>query len=141
MIRHLFVVTLVLSALVACAAQTRPEAEAESVSTSEQPSESPPELAETPGEEPTDSEVMYRVFAAELLGNEGDLQGAVAEYLEAAMESDDPAIAMRATRVAFAAQAWQQASMAADRWALLDWPCCQRPTTWARNCSCGSFWR
>ena len=36
------------------------------------------------------------------------------------MESDDPAIAMRATRVAFAAQAWQQASMAADRWALLD---------------------
>ena len=76
---------------------------------------------QAPGEEElTDEEVMYRVFAAELLGSEGDLEGAVGEYLEAAMESDDPAIAMRATRVAFAAQAWQQASMAADRWALLD---------------------
>ena len=69
---------------------------------------------------PTDDDVMYRVFAAELLGSEGDLSGAVGEYLEAAMQSNDPAIAMRATRVAFAAQAWQQAAMAADRWALLD---------------------
>ncbi len=72
------------------------------------------------GAEPGDSEVMYQVFAAELLGSEGDLQGAVGKYLEAAMNSDDPKIAMRATRVAFAAEAWQQASMAADRWALLD---------------------
>lgn len=68
---------------------------------------------------PTDPEVMYRVFAAELLGSDGDLQGAVSQYLEAAMESDDPAIAERATRVALAAQAWYQAAMAADRWALL----------------------
>lgn len=70
--------------------------------------------------EPTDNEVMYQVFAAELLGSEGDLQGAVGKYLEAALNSDDPEIAMRATRVAFAAEAWQQASMAADRWAMLD---------------------
>ena len=70
--------------------------------------------------QPTDEEVMYRVFAAEYLGADGDLQSAVGEYLEAAMRSDDPAIAHRATRVAFAAEAWQQASMAADRWALLD---------------------
>jgi tetratricopeptide (TPR) repeat protein len=69
---------------------------------------------------PTEEEVMYRVFAAEVLGSEGDLDGAVGEYLEAALESDDPAVAMRATRVAFAAQAWQQASMAADRWTVLD---------------------
>jgi tetratricopeptide (TPR) repeat protein len=69
---------------------------------------------------PTEEEVMYRVFAAEVLGSEGDLEGAVGEYLEAALESDDPAVAMRATRVAFAAQAWQQASMAADRWTVLD---------------------
>ena len=86
-------------------------------------SEAPP-ASEVTGPEkgagPTDSEVMYQVFAAELLGNEGDLQGAVGKYLEAAMNSDDPEIAMRATRVAFAAEAWQQASMAADRWALLD---------------------
>lgn len=70
--------------------------------------------------EPTDEEVMYRVFAAEYLGAEGDLQAAVGEYLEAAVISDDPEIARRATRVAFAAEAWQQAAMAADRWALLD---------------------
>jgi tetratricopeptide (TPR) repeat protein len=75
--------------------------------------------AEAP-REPTDEEVMYRVFAAEYLGAEGDLQGAVGQYLEAAMLSDDPEIARRATRVAFAAEAWQQAAMAADRWALLD---------------------
>jgi tetratricopeptide (TPR) repeat protein len=56
--------------------------------------------------EPTDEEVMFRVFAA--------------EYLEAAMRSEDPEIARRATRVAYAAEAWQQAAMAADRWALLD---------------------
>jgi predicted Zn-dependent protease len=71
------------------------------------------------GESPTDSEVMYNVFAAELLGSEGNLEGAVTSYLEAAMESDDPAIAQRATRVALAAQSWYQAAMAADRWALL----------------------
>lgn len=70
--------------------------------------------------EPTDEDVMYRVFAAEYLGAEGDLQGAVGQYLEAAMLSDDPEIARRATRVAFAAESWQQAAMAADRWALLD---------------------
>jgi tetratricopeptide (TPR) repeat protein len=70
--------------------------------------------------EPTNDEVMYRVFAAEYLGAEGDLPAAVGEYLEAAMLSDDPEIARRATRVAFAAEAWQQAAMAADRWAVLD---------------------
>lgn len=77
-------------------------------------------IAPGPAGVPNDNEVMYQVFAAELLGSEGDLQGAVGKYLEAAMNSDDPEIAMRATRVAFAAEAWQQASMAADRWALLD---------------------
>lgn len=70
--------------------------------------------------EPTDEEVMYRVFAAEYLGAEGDFESAVGDYLEAAMISRDPAIARRATRVAYAAEAWQQAAMAADRWALLD---------------------
>jgi tetratricopeptide (TPR) repeat protein len=70
--------------------------------------------------EPTSEDVMYHVFAAEFLGSEGDLEAAVGEYLEAALESNDPDIARRATRVAFAAQAWVQAAMAADRWAYLD---------------------
>jgi tetratricopeptide (TPR) repeat protein len=68
---------------------------------------------------PTDADVMYQVFAGEVLGAEGDLMQAADEYLEAAMESSDPAIAERATRVAMAAQAWQHVAMAADRWALL----------------------
>ena len=76
--------------------------------------------ADDAASEPTSEEVMYRVFAAEYLGSVGDLQGAVGEYLAAAMVSDDPEIARRATRVAFAAESWQQAAMAADRWALLD---------------------
>jgi tetratricopeptide (TPR) repeat protein len=67
-----------------------------------------------------DEEVMFRVMAAEMKGNEGDMDGAVGDYLAASMESTDPQVAKRATRVAFAAQAWQQASMAADRWAMLD---------------------
>jgi len=74
----------------------------------------------SPGLQPTSEDVMYRVFAAEYLGAEGDLEGAVGEYLEAALTSDDPEIAQRATRVAFAAEAWQQAAMAADRWTVLD---------------------
>lgn len=69
---------------------------------------------------PTSEEVMYHVFAAEYLGSEGDLDAAVGEYLAAALESNDAAIARRATRVAFAAQARLHAAMAADRWAFLD---------------------
>lgn len=78
-----------------------------------------PVAAEPTQREPTSEEVMYNVMAAEFLGGEGDLEGAVGLYLEAAMESTDPDIARRATRIAYAAQAWQQAAMAADRWALL----------------------
>ena len=69
--------------------------------------------------EPLDEEVLYRVLAGEYLGSEGELQAAVDEYLEAALLSEDPEIAQRATRIAFAAESWQQASMAADRWAVL----------------------
>lgn len=120
MIRPFIVVPMVLFIAAACAAQVQSDGPEEKA---QPPAVAEPERQQQAAEAaaaPTDSEVMYRVFAAELLGNEGDLQGAVGEYLEAAMESDDPAIAMRATRVAFAAQAWQQASMAADRWAYLD---------------------
>ena len=78
------------------------------------------EVPETVPAEPVDEEVMYRVFSGEYLGSEGELQAAVDEYLEAAIRSDDPEIARRATRIAFAAESWQQAAMAADRWAVLD---------------------
>ncbi len=75
-----------------------------------------------PGQEqlqPTDADAMYHVFAGEVLGAEGDMRSAADEYLEAAMESDDPEVAARATRIALAAQAWQHAAMASDRWVLL----------------------
>lgn len=69
--------------------------------------------------EPTSADVMFRVFAGEVLGAQGDMEQAANEYLEAAMESEDPEIAARATRIAMAAQAWQHAAMASDRWVLL----------------------
>jgi tetratricopeptide (TPR) repeat protein len=69
---------------------------------------------------PIDADVMYRVLAAEYLGSEGDFKQAAGEYLEAALNSDDPMIAQRATRVAISTQSWQQAAMAADRWTVLD---------------------
>lgn len=108
-IQSLAVATVLLFVLSACASNGR--------STDQEPSsiEPPPVILS----EPTSDDVMYRVFAGEYLGAEGDLQAAADEYLEAAIESSDPEIARRATRIAFAAESWQQAAMAADRWALL----------------------
>lgn len=112
--RGILAAWLCIGLICACAAPLRQGEEKAAT-----PAETDRPVAEPPGE-PTSEEVMYRVFAAEYLGAEGDLQAAVGEYLEAALASDDPAIARRATRVAFAAEAWQQATMAADRWALLE---------------------
>ncbi|HEY5774610.1 MAG TPA: tetratricopeptide repeat protein, partial [Xanthomonadales bacterium] len=69
---------------------------------------------------PTDADVMYHVFSAEVLGADGDFSGAAAEYLEAALKSDDPEIAERAARVAVSAGEWQMVALASDRWAMLD---------------------
>ncbi|NNE05087.1 MAG: tetratricopeptide repeat protein [Xanthomonadales bacterium] len=68
---------------------------------------------------PVNADVMYRVMSGEVLGADGLTSEAAYEYLEAAMNSEDPAIAARATRIALAAQEFQLAAMAADRWALL----------------------
>ena len=70
--------------------------------------------------EPTDPDVINHVFSAEVLGAEGDFSGAAAEYLEAALISDDPEIAERAARVAVSAGEWQMVALASDRWAMLD---------------------
>lgn len=69
---------------------------------------------------PTDPDVMYHVFAAEVLGANGDYPGAAAEYLKAALKSEDPEIAERAAKVAVSAGEWQMVTLASDRWALLD---------------------
>jgi tetratricopeptide (TPR) repeat protein len=70
--------------------------------------------------QPTDPDVMYHVLAAEVLGVDGDISGAAAEYLEAALISDDPQIAERATKVAVSAGEWQMVALASDRWAMLE---------------------
>jgi len=69
---------------------------------------------------PTDSDVMYHVFSAEVMGADGDFSGAAAAYLEAALTSEDPEIAERAARVAVSAGEWQMVALASDRWAMLD---------------------
>ncbi|HET6566132.1 MAG TPA: tetratricopeptide repeat protein [Xanthomonadales bacterium] len=121
MIRFRFVLVTLLCPLISCAANP-PDPVAEEPRPASQVEAQPSIPADAPADETVsmDEEVMYRVMAAEMKGNDGDMEGAVGDYLAAAMESDDPQVAMRATRVAFAAQAWQQATMAADRWALLD---------------------
>ncbi len=120
MIRFRFVLVTLLFPLISCAANP----EKQTADEVEQARPDTREVSAAPGpatsDESMDEEVMFRVMSAEMRGNEGDMEGAVGDYLAAAMESDDPQVAMRATRVAFAAQAWQQATMAADRWALLD---------------------
>lgn len=72
-----------------------------------------------PQTEPAD-EVALKVWSAEVLGSEGQFEKAASEYLGAALLSDDPEIARRATEVAINAKSWSMASMAADRWVLLD---------------------
>ncbi len=69
---------------------------------------------------PTDTDVMYHVMAAEVLGADGDFSGAATQYLEAALISSDPEIAERATRVAVSAGEWQMVALASDRWAMLE---------------------
>ena len=53
------------------------------------------------------------------LGAAGDVEGAASEYLKAALISEDPEIAERATRIAVSADQWQLAVLASDRWAML----------------------
>ncbi|MGD9021095.1 MAG: tetratricopeptide repeat protein [Lysobacterales bacterium] len=90
----------------------------------EEPAATPPAPVAPPAMEarlqPTDPEVMNHVFAAEVLGSEGDFSAAAAEYLEAALISEDPEVAERATRVAISAGEWQMVTLASDRWAMLD---------------------
>lgn len=69
---------------------------------------------------PTSPEVLQHVLAAEVRIAGGDLAGAAVEYLEAALASDDPRIAERATRIAVAAGEWQMVALASDHWAMLE---------------------
>jgi tetratricopeptide (TPR) repeat protein len=118
--RCLFACCMATAFLAGCVGTTQSSRTATANEAAEKDQAAPEIVTEPALLAPTSEDVMFNVFAAEHLGSEGDLKGAVGYYLEAAMESSDPEIAHRATRVAFAAQSWQQAAMAADRWALLD---------------------
>lgn len=79
------------------------------------------EAGQETGQDPAlDEEAMFQVLAAEVAGADGDMETAAADYLAAALASEDPAVAQRAVNVALAAQAFQHAAMAADRWVLLE---------------------
>ena len=111
---------LMVALLCGCASSTQNARDTVATDAVEIPQTAQEQASEAIPRTPTSEDVMFNVFAAEHLGAEGDLRSAVGYYLEAAMESDDPEISRRATRVAIAAQAWQQAAMAADRWSLLE---------------------
>ncbi len=117
---HLLGGLLMVALLCGCVGSTQSARDTMGGEAVEMPPPSQEQAVEAIPRVPTSEDVMFNVFAAEFLGGEGDLRGAVGFYLEAAMESGDPDVARRATRVAIAAQAWQQAAMAADRWALLE---------------------
>lgn len=72
-----------------------------------------------PKESHLSPELLYQLLTAEIAGQRGDLQIAVKEYLAAARESRNPAIAERATRVAVYAREDKAASKAAALWAQL----------------------
>ncbi|MEJ2392134.1 MAG: tetratricopeptide repeat protein [Gammaproteobacteria bacterium] len=75
--------------------------------------------AAVPAEKPLSPELLYRLLTAEIAGQRGDLKIAVHQYLAAARESNDPAIAERATRVAIYAREDAAAREAAKLWAKL----------------------
>ena len=84
--------------------QAEPDTVAETV-------ESPPE--------PTPDEVIEGVLAGELLGSQGATADSAEAYVTAALASDDPALASRATEISIAAETFDLAVIAADHWVQL----------------------
>lgn len=60
--------------------------------------------------------VLYQLLVAEMAGQRGQFDIAVANYLDAAKESRDPLVAARAARIAVFAQALEQSLEAAQIW-------------------------
>lgn len=64
--------------------------------------------------------ILYRLLAAEIAGQRGDVDYAASVYLDAADESPDPAVAERAARLALYAGRDDLALRASARWQTLD---------------------
>jgi len=84
-----------------------------------------PHAASMPAEEtlPTADfppQVLYQLLVAELAGQRGQLDVAVANYLAAAKDSQEPAIAERAARISMFTQSLSEALEAAELWVKLE---------------------
>ena len=67
-----------------------------------------------------DSQLMFELMIAELAGRRGQLDVALAGYLRAAKDSDDPRVSERATQLAMFGRQWADAENTARRWRELD---------------------
>ncbi len=64
-------------------------------------------------------QVLYQLLVAELAGQRGQLDVAVSNYLAAAKDSQEPAIAARAARISMFTQSLNEALEAAELWVKL----------------------
>ena len=110
MIRSLLALTVVL-ALGGCAHTQLDASEAPEL---DRPAVAPLMQAEDP-----EAVLMFSVLAAEIAVRSGEHAEAARYYGAAALLSDDPAIAERATRIALFARDHEQAQRSADRWLRL----------------------
>ncbi len=123
MLRVFYLFTgLVLLLIGGCAASP----EIDSSNTAGSPSSGDdPHTASMPAEEtlPTADfppQVLYQLLVAELAGQRGQLDVAVANYLAAAKDSQEPAIAARAARISMFTQSLGEALEAAELWVKLE---------------------
>ncbi|MBI1423360.1 MAG: tetratricopeptide repeat protein [Gammaproteobacteria bacterium] len=126
-IRHALIgaVALILAACGAMPAQNGGTSQPAAPATNAQPAtpatSKPAEVEKTeaPAETDLSPDVLYRLLTAEIAGQRGQIHTAVRQYLAAARESRDPAVAERATRIAVYARDDASALKAAELWAEL----------------------
>jgi len=110
MIRSLLALTAVFS-LVGCAHTP--------LDASEPPESDRPEVLPLMQTQDPEAVLMFSVLAAEIAVRSGEHAEAARYYGAAALLSDDPAIAERATRIALFAREPEHAQRSADRWLRL----------------------
>jgi tetratricopeptide (TPR) repeat protein len=66
-----------------------------------------------------DQDLLLKLMSAEFALSHGDVDSAGSGYLDAALISNDPAVAAQATQVALAGKHWDRANQALARWQVL----------------------
>lgn len=105
--RYLFVLCAVF--LASCASQKVAVQESGGVSVQNAESE----------ERARESDLIYQILVGEMAGRMGALDAASQAYVDAALETDDPQVAERATHVALYGRQYEAALKAAQRWEQL----------------------